>query len=91
MKTCLKFIRESLSTVMKNGITNVIRQRYKILHNLSKIIIQNATAAFGSVYTKKQWSIFSSILVADQILVALSPLSRPCCVEYFLDGPSSSY
>ena len=34
---------------------------------------------------------FFSILVADQILVALPPLNRPCCVENFLDGPSSSY
>ena len=42
-------------------------------------------------YTKKQSPIFFSILVADQILVALPPLNRPCCVVYFFDGPSSSY
>ena len=42
-------------------------------------------------YPKNNGQYFFSILVADQILVALPPLNRPCCVEYFFDGPSSSY
>ena len=51
----------------------------------------NVTYEVWDLLSEKQWQIFFSILVVDQILVALPPLNQPCCVDYFFDGPSSSH
>ena len=45
----------------------------------------------GDSNSRDEWSITFSILVVVQILVALPLLNRPCCVDYFFDGPCSSY